>query len=79
MDFLADVYKARVATVAVFREAAEQGMSVGEAIYFARAYLKHKGYPVPDDPLAFATGGRSTMFDGDLRDTFVAKSSGEIL
>lgn len=79
MDFLADVYKARVATVAIFREAAEREMSVGEAIVCARKYLKSKGYPVPDDPLAFATGGRSTMLDGDLRDTLVVTSSGEIL
>lgn len=79
MEFLADVQKARVATVAIFHEAAEREMSVGEAVYYARKYLRSKGYPVPDDPLAFATGGRSTMKDGDLRDTLVVKLSGEVL
>ena len=52
---------------------------MGEAIYYARAYLKHKGYPVPDDPLALATAGRSTMYDGDLRDQIVVLSSGEVI
>ena len=79
MDSLADVLKARVATVAVLLEAAEMGLSVGEAIYYARKYLKSRGYPAPDDPLAFVTGGRSTMLDGDLRAQLVIKSSGEVL
>lgn len=79
MNFLADVQKARIATVAIFREAAEMEMSVGEAVQYARKYLKFKGYPVPDDPLAFATGGRSTMLDRDLRAQFVVKSSGETI
>ena len=52
---------------------------MGDAIYYARNYLKFKGYPVPDDPLAFATAGRSTMYDGDLRAQLVVKSSGEII
>ncbi len=79
MEFLADVQKARVATVAILREAAEREMSVGEAVYCAREYLKFKGYPVPDDPVAFATGGRATMLDRDVRAQLVVRSSGEMI
>ena len=54
-------------------------MLVSEAIYFARKYFKFKSYPVPDDPLAFATGGHSTMLDGDLRDGLVVNAGGEVI
>ncbi|MEM6890263.1 MAG: hypothetical protein AAF636_19330 [Pseudomonadota bacterium] len=79
MDFLEDVQKARVAAIAIFREAAEREMCMGEAIIAARMYLEEKGYAVPDDPLAFATAGRSTMFDGNLDDKIVIFPSGEVL
>ncbi len=79
MNFLADVQKARVLAVLVFREAAEMNLSVGEAVLLARKYLVSRGYPAPDDPLAFASGGRITMEDGDLRQPFWVKSSREIL
>jgi hypothetical protein len=79
MDYIADVQKARVLTVLILREAAEMNLSVGEAVISAREYLEFRGYPAPDDPLAFATGGRSTMLDGNLQDQLVVKSNGEIL
>ena len=79
MDFLADVQHARALTVQIFRLAAEQEMSVVRACECAREYLELRGYPAPDDPLAFATAGRITMYDGDLHDTLVVKSSGETL
>jgi len=79
MNFLADAQHARALTVQIFRLAAEKKMSVGRACECAREYLELRGYPAPDDPLAFATAGRSTMYDGDLHDTLVVKSSGEII
>jgi hypothetical protein len=79
MDLLADVQKARVATVLIFREAAEMNLSVGEAVYYARKYLKSRGYPAPDDPVAFVTGGRVTMLDANPLDQLAIKSNGEIL
>lgn len=78
-NFLADVQKARVLTVLIFREAAEMNLPVAEAVMLARKYLKSRGYPAPDDPLAFATGGRITMEDGDLQQLFLVRSSGEII
>lgn len=79
MNFLADPQRARVLTVQILRLAAEQKMSVGKACECAREYLVQRGYPAADDPLALATGGRSTMRDCDLRAQLVVKSSGEIL
>lgn len=79
MNFLADVQHARALTVQILRLAAEQKMSVGRACECAREYLELRGYSAPDDPLAFATGGKSTMRDGDLRAQFVIKSSGETI
>ena len=78
-DFLADIKHARVLTVGVLREAAEMDMTVWEACEMARRYLTHRGYPVPDDPLAFATCGRSRMRDWNMHAQFVVKSSGEVL
>ena len=54
-------------------------LPMGEAILLARKYLKSRGYPVPEDPVAFATAGRTTMLCGDLRDTLVVHSSDEVL
>lgn len=76
---LADVERARALTVGIFRLAAEMDMSVGAACEHAREYLEYKGYPAPDDPLAFASGGRITMSDGDLRSQSVVRSSGETI
>ena len=78
-DFLADVKHARVLAVGVLREAAEMDMTVGEACEVARRYLTHRGYPAPDDPLAFASAGRITMRDWNMHAQFIIKSSGEII
>ena len=76
---LADVQRARAATVGILRLSAEMGISMNEACQWARKYLKQRGYPVPDDPLAFASGGRITMRDGDLRSQFVVEPNGEVI
>lgn len=76
---LADVQSARALTVGVLRHAAEMDMTVWEACEMARRYLTHRGYPAPNDPLAFASAGRSTMRDCDLRAQFVVKSSDEVI
>lgn len=68
MNFLADVYKARQLTALILLEAKERGLTLGEAVESARMYLVLRGYPAPDDPLAFATAGRSSMHDYNLRD-----------
>lgn len=78
-NFLADVERARALTVAIFREASDMEMSVGAACAAAREYLQLRGYPAPDDPLAFATAGRVTMRDGDLKDQLVVRSNGEVI
>ncbi len=78
-DFMGDVHKARRLAVAMLRTSAEEGLRVGEAIIMTRRYLEHMGYPAPDDPLAFATGGRVTMEDAPLESQFYCKPSGEVL
>ena len=76
---LKDVEKARALAVLVLREAATQGRSVGEAAQLASDYLESLGYPAPDDPIAFATGGKVTLRDGDPQAQLVAMPSGEVL
>ncbi len=78
-NFAADVQMARVLTVAMLRAAAEDGRTVGEACRLAQRFVEDRGYPSPEDPLAFATEGRLTMRDGDLRDQIVVSSSGEVI
>ena len=77
--FLADAKHARVLTVGDLREAAEMDMTVWEACEMARRYLTYMGYPVPDDLLAFASGGRSTSRDWNMHAQFIVKSSGEVI
>lgn len=63
----------------MFRTLAEEGLRVGEAIIMTRRYLEHVGYPAPDDPLAFATNGRVTTFEADLRAQLVVRSNGALI
>ena len=79
MDILADVQRARRLAVMILRASAEEGLRVGEAIIMTRRYLEHMGYPAPDDPLAFATGGRVTMQDAPLGSQFKCLPSGETI
>jgi hypothetical protein len=76
---LADVQNARALTVAMLRAAAEDGKTMGEALVLAQRFLEYRGYPAPEDPLAFATNGRTTMYDGDLSARFVVSPSGEVI
>lgn len=78
-DFLADVQEARRIAVQMLWLCAERGLRVGEAIIMTRAYLEGKGFPAPDDPLAFASEGRVTMRDCDHDMRLVARPSGEII
>lgn len=50
-------HQARVAVVAMFTAAAEEGWTVRQAVEASRAYLAHKGLPHVPDPIAFATNG----------------------
>lgn len=76
---LADVQKARALTVLMLRTAAEDGRSVGEACLLAQRFLESRGYPAPDDPIAFATAGKVTLRDSDPRAQLVPLPSGEVI
>ena len=71
--------QARVAVVAMFTAAAEEGWTVRQAVEASRAYLAHKGLPYVPDPIAFATNGRQAIGDADMDSLVAIKPSGEVL
>lgn len=71
--------QARLAVVAVFHAAAEEGWTVREAVEAAKAYLAHKGLPYVADPIAFATNGRQAIGDRDMNLPLALEPNGETL
>lgn len=78
-EALHSTHEARVAVVATFTAAAEEGLTVREAIEATRAYLAHRGLPDVPDPVAFATNGRHTMRTGNLDAPLAIRPNGETI
>lgn len=78
-EALHTTHQARVAVVATFKAAAEEGLTVREAVAATRAYLAHRGLPDVPDPVAFATNGRHTMKTGNLDAPLAITPNGETI
>ena len=69
----------RVAVVAVFTAAAEEGWTVRQAVEVSRDYLAHMGLPRVSDPIAFATNGRHAIGDADMDSIVAIRPNGEVI